>query len=125
MVSYYAAVARATHRTRIVRLGWIDDELRADLLAGAAVFAYPSRYEGFGLPTLEAMSAGTPVVTTRAGALPEVVGDGALLVPVGDKDALAGALASVLGDDEVRAGLVARGTAVTAGYSWDRTVDGL
>ena len=62
---------------------------RADLLAGAQVFAYPSKYEGFGLAPLEAMAAGTPVVTTRAGALPEVLGDGARFVSPGDVDGLA------------------------------------
>ena len=71
---------------------------RADLLAGAAVFAYPSRYEGFGLPPLEAMAAGTPVVATRAGALPEVLGDGARFVAPGDVDDLAAALTLVLDD---------------------------
>ena len=90
--AFDAAVARARHRSRIIRLGWVDDQARADLLAGAIVFAYPSKYEGFGLPPLEAMAAGTPVVATTAGALPEVVGDAARLVPPGDADALAGAL---------------------------------
>ncbi|MBV8296309.1 MAG: glycosyltransferase family 4 protein, partial [Acidimicrobiia bacterium] len=69
------AVAAATHRDRIVRLGYVDDEARAGLLRGARVFVFPSVYEGFGLPPLEAMRAGVPVVATAAGALPEVLGD--------------------------------------------------
>ena len=79
--------------------------------AGAAVLAYPSRYEGFGFPPLQAMAAGVPVVATAAGAVPEVVGDGAWLVDPGDGDALAGRLVHALdGGAEVEA-LVARGRA--------------
>jgi glycosyltransferase involved in cell wall biosynthesis len=116
-----AASAGARHRDRIVRLGWVDDPTRAALVAGAAVFAYPSVYEGFGLPPIEAMGAGVPVVASRAGALPEVCGDGADLVPVGDTDALAAALTRVLADPEHRAALVARGRRVAAGYDWATT----
>ena len=78
-----ATLASARHADRIRRLGWVSDDDRAALLRGATVFAYPSRYEGFGLPPLEAMQAGVPVLTTTAGALPEVVGDAALLVAPG------------------------------------------
>ena len=119
------AVDAATHRDRIVRLGWVDDGTRADLLAGSSVFAYPSRYEGFGLPPLEAMAAGVPVVTTRAGALPEVVGDAAELVDPGDTDGLAAALQRVLTDDARRAELVERGRARATQFSWDATADGI
>lgn len=119
------ALAAARRRDRIVRLGWVTDEQRADLLAGAALLAYPSRYEGFGLPPLEAMSAGVPVVASTAGALPEVLGDAAVLVPTGDEPALADAIAGVLADDRLRADLVARGRSQAARYDWDRTVDGL
>ena len=67
-------------------------------MAGALLLAYPSLYEGFGLPPLEAMSLGVPVVATTAGAIPEVVGDAALLVPPGDAPALAEALVAAVGD---------------------------
>jgi glycosyltransferase involved in cell wall biosynthesis len=117
------AIAGARHRDRIVRMGRVDEPTRAALLRGAAVFAYPSRYEGFGLPPLEAMGAGVPVVATRAGSLPEVCGDGADLVAVGDADALAAALARVLDDGAHRAALVTRGRAVAAGYDWDDTAE--
>ena len=75
--------------TAIVQTGFVDDRDRADLLAGATVFAYPSVYEGFGFPPLEAMQCGVPVVAGDAGALPEVLGDAAVLVPPTDVDALA------------------------------------
>jgi glycosyltransferase involved in cell wall biosynthesis len=114
-----AAIGRATHRDRIVRLGYVSDQDRDDLLRGAAVYCFPSVYEGFGLPPLEAMSVGTPVVATRAGSIPEVCGDGADLVDVGDADALGAALVRVLGDDAHRAALVERGHAAVARYRWE------
>jgi glycosyltransferase involved in cell wall biosynthesis len=119
---FHQALQRARHRDRVVRTGYVDDATRADLLAGAAVFAYPSRYEGFGLPPLEAIAAGVPVVTTRAGALPEVLGDGAVFVDPGDREALTAALAAQLDGND---GLVAKGRAVAARYSWDRCADAL
>src|SRR5205807_6310535 len=73
------ALVRARHRDCIERLGWVDEPARLALVATATVFAYPSIYEGFGFPPLEAMAAGVPVVATAAGALPEVLGDGATL----------------------------------------------
>lgn len=119
------AVAASPARSRIVRTGYLDDHSLAAALRGAAVLAYPSTYEGFGFPPLQAMDAGVPVVATAAGAVPEVVGDGAVLVPPGDADALAGALHGVLsGGAEVEA-LVARGRARSAGFSWAACADGL
>jgi glycosyltransferase involved in cell wall biosynthesis len=118
--AFTASVARARHRDRVHRLGWVDERDRRDLLAGAAAFAYPSLYEGFGLPPLEAMAAGTPVVATRVGAIPEVVGDAAELVDPDDVDGLAAGLRLVLEDDGRRATLVARGIERAAGFTWER-----
>ncbi|MBI2704166.1 MAG: glycosyltransferase family 4 protein [Actinobacteria bacterium] len=112
-------------RRRITRLGWVDDATRHDLLAGASVLAYPSRYEGFGLVPLEAMAAGVPVVTTDVGALPATVGDAAILVPVGDTDALAAALARVLEDHDTAESLRERGFRQQAGFSWQATAAGI
>ncbi len=120
-----AARDAARHRTRIVRLGWVDDAQRLALLRGASVVAYPSRYEGFGLVPLEALAVGTPVVATAVGALPEVVGDGALLVPPGDPDALAGALGLLLTNEGVCRDVLVRGAARVDAYSWEATVAGI
>ena len=118
-----ATIAAARHRDRIVRLGWVDDAQRIALVRGAAVYAFPSIYEGFGLPPLEAMSAGIPVVATRTGSLPEVCGDGADLVPVGDPEALAQALARVLDDTSHRQDLVRRADKVASRYTWPAASD--
>jgi glycosyltransferase involved in cell wall biosynthesis len=118
-----AALAAAPSRDRIVRKGYVSAKDRRDLLAGATVFAYPSRYEGFGLPPLEAMAAGVAVVAGRAGSLPEVLGDGAQLVDPLDDDELAAALQMLLDDAETRAALVARGHAQVARYAWSTTAE--
>lgn len=123
------AVAAAQHRDRIIRVGTVPEADRIALLRRADVFAYPSRYEGFGLPPLEAMDAGVPVVCTDAGSLAEVVGDAAEVVdatlladdrPAGI-DALADALTRVLDDDARRAELIALGHRRVAHFDWDVT----
>lgn len=115
------AVRRAKHGDRVIRLGWVTDADRNALLRGATVFAYPSLYEGFGLPPLEAMSADVPVVTTDTGGITEVVGDAAILVPPGDTDALADGLTKVLADASLADDLRARGRTNIERFSWDRT----
>jgi len=120
-----AARDQAIHRRRIHRLGWVTEPQRVALLRGAAVFAYPSLYEGFGLPPLEAMAVGTPVVSTAAGALPQVLGDAARLVPPHDAEAFAGALSDVLSDAALRTSLIARGLEQVLLYDWDATTTGI
>jgi glycosyltransferase involved in cell wall biosynthesis len=111
-----ASLRSARHAARIHRMGWVDD--RSSLMAGATVLAYPSLYEGFGLPPLEAMSLGVPVVATTAGAIPEVVRDAAVLVPPRDVAALSEALLEVVRDETTRARLIAAGTERIRAFSW-------
>ncbi|HZU74643.1 MAG TPA: glycosyltransferase family 1 protein [Acidimicrobiales bacterium] len=125
VAAYEESVAAATHRSRILRVGYVGAAQRSVLLGQAAVYAFPSLYEGFGLPPLEAMAVGVPVVCTDAGALPEVVGDAAALVPVGDPDALAGAIARLVTDSEARRSAIERGRARTAAFSWEAAAAGL
>lgn len=119
-----AALATCRHADRVVRTGWLDDADLALVLAGATVLAYPSRYEGFGFPPLEAMAAGVPVVATAVPAVAEVVGDGALLVPPGDPDALAHALAQTARGRQ-RSALVERGRRRAALFTWEACAAGL
>ncbi len=120
-----AAVYASPVAARIRRTGYLEAAEADAVLASAAVLAYPSVYEGFGFPPLQAMSVGVPVVATAAGAVPEVVGDGALLVPPRDPDALAGALAGVLVGGPPVAALVERGRRRSGEFSWARCAEGL
>jgi len=98
-------------------LGHVADEQLPALYAGAECFVLPSLYEGFGLPCLEAMACGTPVVASNAGALPETCGDAALLVDPRDPSAIADAVDRAIGDARLRTAGLAR----AAQFSWDRT----
>lgn len=104
-------------------LGYVPDEHLPGLYAGARALAMPSLYEGFGLPCLEAMAAGTPVVAANRGALPEVCGDAALIVDPDDREALAEAVLSAAGDEELRSRLVAAGLERAAQFSWSATTE--
>ena len=116
-----AAIARLARDGRIRDLGYVADDLRPVLHAGARAFVYPSLYEGFGLPPLEAMACGTPVLTSNVSSLPEVMGDAALYVDPLDVSALAEALTRLWDDESLRADLRARGLARAPEFSWDRT----
>jgi glycosyltransferase involved in cell wall biosynthesis len=104
-------------------LGHVDDATLERLYRTASVLAYPSTYEGFGLPVLEAMAHGLPVVASNAGGIPEAGGDAALYVPPGDPAALARALLRVLQDDAERARYVALGLQRASQMSWGRTAE--
>ena len=96
------------------------DELAA-LYSRAAVFVFPSLYEGFGLPVLEAMASGTPVVASNRSAIPESAGDAGVLVDPTDPGALSSAMSELLGDPERREQLVARGRERAATFTWEAT----
>jgi glycosyltransferase involved in cell wall biosynthesis len=104
-------------------LRFVSEEDKPLLYAAADLFVFPSLYEGFGLPPLEAMACGTPVVCSNAASLPETVGDGGLLVDPTDVGALAEAMQAVLSGEELRKSLRARGLAQAARFSWRRTAD--
>ena len=106
-------------RDRLCLTGHVSDEELARLYAGASCFLYPSLYEGFGLPVLEALASGTPVVTSDRASLPEVVGDAGLSVSPQDVDALADAVTRVLTDPDLAADLRRRGLARAALRTWD------
>lgn len=104
----------------IVVTGYVTRETLRDLYRTATVFVYPSHFEGFGLPVLEAMACGAPVVTTSAGAIPEAAGHAAVLVPPGRPDELAEALGSLLGAEDKRRELSALGIAHAKQFSWTK-----
>jgi glycosyltransferase involved in cell wall biosynthesis len=110
-------IAESPVTARIRRLGFVDDDALAGLLGGAAIVAYPSLGEGFGLPVLEAMACGAPVVTTRLLALPEVGGDVAVYTEP-DADAIARTLTALLANPAERAERAERGLARAAEFSW-------
>lgn len=122
---FRAAVDRAAHRDRILQLGYVDDRDLTAVLRQADLLAYPSRYEGFGYPPLQAMAAGVPVVATAAGSVPEVVGDAAVLVAPGDGDALAAAMAAVLDDRDRAVGLGQAGRERAGTFSWEACARGI
>jgi glycosyltransferase involved in cell wall biosynthesis len=99
----------------------VDDSQLVALYQRARVFVFPSRYEGFGFPVLEAMACGCPVITSNASSLPEVVGDAALLADPSDCNGFVRHLEQVLADEELRRVFREKGLARAAQFSWERT----
>jgi glycosyltransferase involved in cell wall biosynthesis len=125
-ISKYAALRRAVHKYNLHKyvrfLGFLPDDMLAVVYRLASVFVFPSLYEGFGLPPLEAMASGTPVVTSNVSSLPEVVGNAALLVDPTDPSAIADAMRRVLTEPALQAELRAKGLARAREFSWERSV---
>ncbi len=103
--------------------GYVPDEYLPTLYSGAIALVYVSLYEGFGLPPLEAMACGTPVLTSNVTSLPEVVGDAALMVDPYDVDAIAEGIKRLIEDDNLRRELSQKGLARAKLFSWDRTAE--
>jgi alpha-1,3-rhamnosyl/mannosyltransferase len=112
---------RLGRRVRVI--GHVSDDDATGLLLGAAVLSLPSLYEGFGLPVLEAMACGIPVVASNGGALPEVIGDAGIVVPAQRPDALSDALRAVLSDSGLRRELKSAGRARVREFSWVRCAE--
>lgn len=103
----------------VICTGFIDDADKGALYAGALAFVFPSLYEGFGFPVLEAMACGTPVLCSNSSSLPEVAGDAALLVDPRDTGAIASALGRLSDDANLRQQLIAQGHAQVRAFDWD------
>jgi glycosyltransferase involved in cell wall biosynthesis len=116
----FAEVRKLGLMDRIVLTGYVPDSDLAGLLSGALAFVFPSLYEGFGFPVLEAMACGTPVVCSNVSSLPEVAGDAALKVDPMDTEALAAALHRMVTEEAVRRELVERGFRQVRRFSWRR-----
>jgi glycosyltransferase involved in cell wall biosynthesis len=125
-ISKYAALRRTVHRYKLHKhvrfFGFVPDATLAILYRLASLFVFPSLYEGFGLPPLEAMASGTPVITSNVSSLPEVVGDAAMLIDPYEPDAIAGAIRRVMLDDRLRDDMRERGLARAREFSWGRSV---
>ena len=125
-ISKYATLRRAVHKYKLHKhvrfFGFVPDKTLAVLYRLARAFVFPSLYEGFGLPPLEAMASGTPVITSNLSSLPEVVGDAALLIDPYDPSAIADAMRRVLLDTDLREDLRARGLRRVSEFSWERSV---
>jgi len=125
-ITKYQGLRRAVHRHKLHKhvrfFGFVPVGTLSVLYRLASVFVFPSLYEGFGLPPLEAMACGTPVVTSNVSSLPEVVGNAAILVDPYDPDSIAEGMRQALSDSDLRAELIARGLAKVREYSWELSV---
>ena len=111
------------YKSKIICTGFVPDEDLAPLYSNAEVFIYPSFYEGFGLPPLEAMKCGTPVVTSNTSSLPEVVGNAGLMLDPNDLDGFSNAIASVLDEPRFAADLRERSLKQASRFSWAKCAE--
>jgi len=115
-----AMIAASAHRDAIHRLGFVPDQDLPDLYRGAAMFLYPSLYEGFGIPIIEGMASGVPVLTSDRGAMAEVAGSAALLADPTSPESIAVAMLRLLDDTDLRTTLREQGLRRAAGFTWAR-----
>jgi glycosyltransferase involved in cell wall biosynthesis len=118
-----AIAANAGVPEAVVKLGPVSEELLLSLYRCATALVYPSQYEGFGLPVLEAMACGTPVIASRAASIPEVLGDAGILLDPLDVSGWTEAIVNVVNDDDRRAQMRAKGVARAAEFTWSRTAE--
>lgn len=118
-----ARIEASTRRSDIQLFGYVTDRALSDLYRRAAVFAFPSLDEGFGMPLLDAMANGIPILTSNLSALPEVAGDAALLVDPSDTNEIARGLASLINDSDLRAQLTQAGLARSKEFTWATAVE--
>jgi glycosyltransferase involved in cell wall biosynthesis len=125
-ISKYPGLRQTVHRHKLDKhvrfLGFQPTETLAAFYRLARVFVFPSLYEGFGLPPLEAMACGTPVVTSNVSSLPEIAGGAALLVDPYNVDSIAEGICRAVGDETLRADLVTRGLERARSFSWEQSV---
>jgi len=118
----YSRLAQSPRRAAIELTGYVTDAQLLDLYRRASIFSFPSLDEGFGMPVLEAMACGLPVLASNVSALPEVCGDAAVLVDPRDTDALADGLTRLMHNDSLRADLRARGLARASQFTWESAI---
>jgi alpha-1,3-rhamnosyl/mannosyltransferase len=118
-----ARVASSSQSDNILITGRVSDEQLIDLYRAAAMFVFPSRYEGFGFPPLEAMACGSPVISSDRTSLAEIVGDAGITIDPDDPAEIGAAIARVAGSPELQADLRARGIAHAATFTWQRTAE--
>ncbi|MGG6270194.1 glycosyltransferase family 4 protein [Leptolyngbya sp. AN03gr2] len=117
----FEQIARSTFQSSIRHLSYLPDDQVAQFYQEADVFVYPSHYEGFGMPVLEAMTLGAPVVTSNSSSLPEVAGDAAILVDPNNVEQLAESILKVIRDRQFRSSLVQKGREQAKLFSWEKT----
>jgi glycosyltransferase involved in cell wall biosynthesis len=116
-------ISNIEYRDEIVESGYVSEEEKWELLRSADVFVFPSLYEGFGIPVLEAQSVGVPVVTANTSSLPEVGGDGAVFVDPWSPESIAEGIWRVLSEARFRDGIIEKGSRNVQRFSWDRCAE--
>ena len=116
-------ISSSSSSSRIIMCGYVTNEQKRALMSGALVFVFPSLYDGFGLPVLEAMACGCPVITSNASSLPEVAGDAGILVNPLDIEQIASEIERVINSDSLRAELRKKGFEQSKLFSWDKTAE--